>query len=438
MKTSHQLICLLATLWATATLVSVFAQSPPSDLERERGRVMLKVIKNDLKDNYYDPRFHGMDIEARFKEADEKMKGAMSQGQILGIIAQALMDLEDSHTYFIPPGRAYSIEYGWQMQMIQDKCYVVAIKPGSDAEAKGLKEGDEILSVEGFRPIRENLWKIRYTYQALRPKLGMRLVVKKPDGREQQLDLVAKINQRKRVVDLTGNDVFDLIREAENEEHFNRHRYYELGDDLLIWKMPAFDLEDSKVDEMVGKAKKRKALILDLRGNGGGYETTLLRMVSNFFDHDVKLGDVKRRKETKPLLAKTRGTNAYSGKLIVLIDSRSGSAAELFARIVQLEKRGSVIGDVSAGAVMRSRAYDHKHGLDVVIFYAASITDADIIMTDGQSLERVGVVPDELKLPTPLELATKLDPVLSYAASLAGVTVSPEKAGAMFPVEWRN
>jgi hypothetical protein len=59
-------------------------------------------------------------------------------------------------------------------------------------------------------------------------------------------------------------------------------------------------------------------------------------------------------------------------------------------------------------------------------------------MGDGKSLEKVGVIPDEVKLPTPAELAAKLDPVLAYAASLAGVTISPEKAGAMFPIEWRK
>lgn len=87
---------------------------------------------------------------------------------------------------------------------------------------------------------------------------------------------------------------------------------------------------------------------------------------------------------------------------------------------------------------MRSRQYNHELGLDTVIFYGASITDADIIMSDGKSLERVGVIPDEVKLPTPSALAAKLDPVLAYAAALAGVTLSPEKAGGLFPIEWKK
>ncbi len=159
-------------------------------------------------------------------------------------------------------------------------------------------------------------------------------------------------------------------------------------------------------------------------------------MVGSLFDHDVKIADIKRRKETKPLLAKTRGNDAFKGQLVVLIDSRSGSAAEMLARVVQLEKRGTVIGDQSAGAVMRSRSYYYEMGVGTITFYGATITDADSIMTDGKSLEHVGVKPDELLLPSAAELTAKLDPVLARAAKLAGVELSAEKAGTMFPIEW--
>jgi C-terminal processing protease CtpA/Prc len=121
---------------------------------------------------------------------------------------------------------------------------------------------------------------------------------------------------------------------------------------------------------------------------------------------------------------------------VVVVDSESGSSAEIFARVMQLEKRGTIIGDQTAGAVMRSRIYSHQLGVDIVVPHGASITDANVVMTDGKSLEGAGVTPDDLRLPTPEDLAARRDPILAHAASLVGLKLDPTKAGALFPVLW--
>jgi len=114
-------------------------------------------------------------------------------------------------------------------------------------------------------------------------------------------------------------------------------RFQEIGDPL-IWKMPGFDLSPDEVDGFMNKARTHKTLILDLRGNGGGYGDSLQRMIGDLFDRDVKVGDVQERKNIKPMIAKTRGEG-------------------------------------------------------------------------GKSLERVGVTPDEIKLPTGADLTAKSDRV---------------------------
>jgi C-terminal processing protease CtpA/Prc len=101
-----------------------------------------------------------------------------------------------------------------------------------------------------------------------------------------------------------------------------------------------------------------------------------------------------------------------------------------------LEKRGTIIGDYSAGAVMRGKGYYYEMGVGTITNYGANITDADVIMSDGKSLEHVGVKPDEFLLPSAADLTAKRDPVLARAAALAGVQLSAEKAGAYFPIEW--
>ena len=402
---------------------------------------MLVTIKDDIRKNYYDPKFRGLDLDARFREADERIKQANSMGEILGIIAEVLLDFNDSHTVFEPPPIASRIEHGWQMQMIGDKCYIVAVQPGSDAEAKGLRSGDRVVALEGYRLDRASLWKLQYTIYLLSPRPSLKVVVEQRDGKQREFTIAARVYQGKSIIDLrvgVASDRMALVREEQTQARLHAHRYYELGDDLFIWKMPEFNLNDLRVAEMMEKVRKRKALILDLRGNTGGSEETLLRLLGYLFDHDVKIGDLKRRKETKPLVAKTAGDRVFKGEVVVLVDSDSSSAAELFARVMQLEKRGRVIGDRTAGAVMRSREYEHHIGISLLLYYGVTVTDADIVMSDGQSLERVGVTPDETRLPTPADLAAQRDPVLAHAASLVGLNVGPEKAGSLFPVQWRK
>jgi carboxyl-terminal processing protease len=207
-------------------------------------------------------------------------------------------------------------------------------------------------------------------------------------------------------------------------------------DGVMLWKMPQFDLMEDKVDEIMGRVKKHKALILDLRGNTGGYEITWKRLASHLFDTELKV-DLKRRKETKPVVIKPAG-NPFKGQLIILVDSRSGSSSEIIARLVQLQKRGTIIGDRSSGKVMRSRVHPFEMGAGSVINYGVSITDADVIMPDGKSLEGVGVTPDEMALPSAEDMATKRDPVLARAVALVGLNLTPEKAGTLFPVEWQK
>ena len=429
-------LTLLLLVFLFVTLVAIPQDAKAQKVEskdRERGQIMLMRIKDQLKKNYYDPEFRGMDLDARFKTASEKIKEAASVGQIFGTIAQVLIELEDSHTFFVPPSRSNKTDYGWTMQVIGERCYVTSVDKGSDAETKGVKPGDEVLEAGGYKLGRTNMWKFDYLYNALRPQPFIRVTLRSPGGEPRQLELISKQTAGKQIVDLTDyNEYMQMVRRSQRDADLGRDRFKSFGDQLLIWKMNEFDLNDSEVDEALAKAAKHKALILDLRGNGGGWVTTITRVVANLFDRDVKIADSKWRKETKPLMAKTRGQKTFTGKVTILVDSRSASASELLARTIQLEKRGNVIGDQTAGAVMTSRIYGDEVGLDVVIFYGVSVTVADMIMADGKSLEHQGVTPDEVRLPTGEDLAAGRDTVLSYAASLHGVTLDPVEAAKFF------
>jgi len=56
-----------------------------------------------------------------------------------------------------------------------------------------------------------------------------------------------------------------------------------------------------------------------------------------------------------------------------------------------------------------------------------------LVLTDGKTLEHVGVEPDILVLPTSQDLANRRDPALAKAAGLVGAKLSPEEAGIVLP-----
>jgi hypothetical protein len=57
-------------------------------------------------------------------------------------------------------------------------------------------------------------------------------------------------------------------------------------------------------------------------------------------------------------------------------------------------------------------------------------------MTDGKSLEKTGMVPDLVILPTAEQIAADQDAVLAKAAAMAGLTLDAPAAGKLFPFEW--
>lgn len=342
-----------------------------------------------------------------------------------------------SHTpIFFPPSRAAEVDYGWVVEMFGDDCYVTHIKPKSDAEAKGLKVGDKLLAIDNFKPTRKNMWQMDYRYYAVAPAAKVTMTLLSPgDAKPHILEIQTKIMNTGGVVSLQSwydkavikHGWFDMGKVNE---------YQQFGDDLLIWKMHSFAQPEASLDAALAKARKCKWLILDLRDNGGGYVDITKRLIGYFFDKEIKIGDEITRKETKPRVVKSHGGDLFTGNLIVLVDHGSASASEVFSKVVQLEKRGKIIGDKTAGAVMTSKFYQMDNGFGNNLWFGASVTMADLIMADGKSLEKVGVMPDEIVLPTGKDLAESKDPVMSYAAKLCGVEIAPEKAGAFFPFEW--
>ena len=275
------------------------------------------------------------------------------------MVALFLDGLKDSHTYFLPPARMQHIDTGYGLEILGDDCFVTRIRPKTDAELK-LHVGDQVLEMNGFKVNRQDFHTMAYYLWFLAPQKSYELLLRSPSG------------------------------------------------DAMIWKVPQLLLNSDEIEKAIGKARKHTALILDLRGNPGGNFDSLTLMVGSLFDRDIKIADRVGRNAPKALIAK-HAAHPCEGKLIVLVDGDSASAAELLEHM----------------------------DVDSIFGYGIAVTDANLIMSDGKSLEKTGVVPDEELLPTGADLAAGRDPVLSRAAESVGVKLDPVEAGKMFPFEWK-
>lgn len=404
--------------------------SPASlKVDRERGVGMLNEIKEVIRQRYYDKNFRGINLDEKFKASAEKIKTAEHNGEIFRIIAQTVLDFNDSHTIFYPPALSSRVEYGFSLQMIGKKCFVVDVKKGSDAETKGLKVGDQIVGIGNVAPDRQNFWKINYLLYSLDPQEILDLFVRSPEGTQRGIQIQA---------------VFKTMKERQKEQEELRKKRkenpYECRDinaDLIACKLRTFSTDKKEIDKMMKEVGAHKKFILDLRGNPGGSVRTEIYLTEYFFEKDVKMATFTTRTKTTDRIAKPQKDRSYKGELIVLIDSESASAAEVFARVIQIEKRGQIIGDASSGMVMTANYIPmvNQRGTfssATISFYGMNVTIGDVVMSDGKRLEDVGVIPDYTIGPTPRGLAKKYDPTLAYALEIFGTKITDSEAGQFY------
>lgn len=433
---------LLLLFFALVLVPQIIAQqTPPMDsLTRAQLHTMLRLAHEDIKKNYYDPAFHGVDMEALYRQTDAKLDQVQTLNQGFALIAGYTSALNDSHTFFNPPQRTDVSESGFQYKMIGDKGFITHVKPGTDAATK-LHPGDQILTYDSFKLERATFPMMSYYFNVLATTKASALQLQAPDGTKRHEVVEHQITLRRRFTnqgyDSGGIGLFNLVRQGEQWEQIIKPRYLDVGGDVLVWKLPEFDQNDQEIDNIFAdRIGKHAALIIDLRDNPGGWTETLKYMVGHLFDHDVTIATLVARKPQKPEIAKARG-RTYSGKVFVLVDSESGSCSEAFARVMQLEHRGTVIGDRTAGRAMMSKQYGESVGVDEqAARFSFSVTFADLHMADGKSLESVGVTPDILLLPTANDLAEGKDPVLERAVTEAGGTFSQAAVNKAFPFFW--
>ena len=152
----------------------------------------------------------------------------------------------------------------------------------------------------------------------------------------------------------------------------------------------------------------RKGIVIDLRGNFGGLMPMIQGIVGWLVDEPTQLGLMKMRGVDLKLFANPRPPR-FTGKVAILTDELSISAAELFTAGVQEAGLARVFGTRTAGLALPANVVRLPNG-DGFMFVVADYTTPN-----GQRLERTGVVPD-VEVPfTRFQLYEEADPVLQAA-----------------------
>lgn len=398
---------------------------------------LLRQVETALNHDYYDPHFHGVDMKAKFADAESAVPQTASDAQAFAVIGLTVDALGDFSTRFVPPHPNFTVRTDWNSSFVGDHCYITAVRPGSGAAGTGLKPGNLLLAVDGFELHRPSFWQRSPLSYGFSAPQSVRLTLAGDSGQPRTLDAPAKVTT---LFSSPNNanpalDVSEYLRGSDDLLDSTKPRVAAIATSVLVWKVPAFSVAPELFEEGLDRVKKFPAMILDLRDSSSDNFDNLSHIVSRLFDHRVAVGQLNMRGHSKPFTSGSFGAKAFAGKIVVLTDSRTSGAGEILARLVQIEKRGVVLGDHTVGDGCLPAF--HEFGSSQLHFaYGLTLCTAELVMSDGQSLRGRGVTPDTLILPTQADIAAGRDPALSAAVALLGGSLTPEQAGKLFPVIW--
>ena len=411
---------------------------------------ILNVVGRDIIDLYYNhDLLKSINIKNKLIEAKRQIDEAQSINQMYGIIGQLFLDFDEVGTYFMSPIAFRFPEYGFQWDIAGNSCYVTYVAPNSEAARSGMKKGDQILQIHKFVPTRENAWKIRYTYTMIRPITKMPIKLKRIDGEIITVELTTQF------INASNNQIkIEEIRDYINSNNQRLPKCFEhfANRELVVIKntqnASCFQsiLDPNSRNMTVSNFNKYKGVILDLRDCcSTDYEfVNAKKLLSYFIDKRTKLADLNSRGKIRSIYIDPVRERAFLGnQIVVLVDSQTRSIGEIIARLMQIEGIARVIGDRTRGNVRLSKyvATDQHRivtGHSSSLFFLSSITTHDFIFSDNVKIDRLGITPDIVLVPSGRDMLFGRDIVMSYALKLYGLEVSPERAGTIFATTVTN
>ena len=277
----------------------------------------------------------------------------VDEGKLVEDAIRGMLEKLDPHSSYSTPKEVKALNeplsgsfegIGVQFNMVEDTLLVIQPVTGGPSEKVGIVAGDRIVSVNdtaiaGVKMSKEDI---------MRRLRG-------PKGTKVMLGIV-----RRGIKDTLS---FKVVRDKIPVKSIDA--VYMIRPEVGYVRIGNFGATThDEFCEALEKLSKQgmRNLILDLQGNGGGYLQAAVNIANEFLQKgDLIVYTEGRRMQRNEYKAKGNG-KFLDGKIVVLIDEYSASAAEIVTGAIQDQDRGKVVGRRSFGKGLVQRPIDLPDG----------------------------------------------------------------------------
>ena len=277
----------------------------------------------------------------------------VDEGKLVEDAIRGMLEKLDPHSSYSTPKEVKALNeplsgsfegIGVQFNMVEDTLLVIQPVTGGPSEKVGIVAGDRIVSVNdtaiaGVKMSKEDI---------MRRLRG-------PKGTKVMLGIV-----RRGIKDTLS---FKVVRDKIPVKSIDA--VYMIRPEVGYVRIGNFGATThDEFCEALEKLSKQgmRNLILDLQGNGGGYLQAAVNIANEFLQKgDLIVYTEGRRMQRAEYKAKGNG-KFLDGKIVVLIDEYSASAAEIVTGAIQDQDRGKVVGRRSFGKGLVQRPIDLPDG----------------------------------------------------------------------------
>ena len=369
----------------------------------QQNLALSELISVYLKENDLDKA-----KEKIIKRLDNRKKSLsrISLDEIFSLYTNSYTNFYDPHTVYMTP----TTQEDWEINLKaslegigailsseEGITKIIRLIPGGPAEKSGLlKVTDKIVGVA--KSINDELvdvrdWRIDEVVKLIRG----------PKSTIVQLEVLPSASDNEdegKLIEIT-RDVVKLEDAAAKKKEIEikrASRNYNIGVielptfymDFEAYNKNRFDYKSSSRDvkKMLREldAANIDGLILDLRGNGGGFLFEAYSLAKLFIGRG-NVVQVMEANGTLQSLGHNLGQQNYDGPIVILVDKLSASASEILAGVIQDYDRGLVIGSQTFGKGTVQRMIELSHG-------HLKFTEQKYYRVSGESTQNKGVEPD--------------------------------------------